>query len=353
MNYITTEDEMRSVIGTPHRSVYRKKIKYLEEHSKRFLKASCFIAITAKNIATGIHLVATQQSNLEIVDDITFIMTANIIIDNATFNKDEPCGLYVLIAGFEESLRINGKMSVIRAKTGSLVIKVKITELYFHCAKSIKRSIFWIPKDYSALTDKLLEKSKLSNTNVMAFIKNVPFLLLATQNRKGEVDLSPRGDPAGFVKVLDENRVLIPERPGNKIADSLTNIISNPKIALILFIPGSVESLILKGNARLTTSQTILEALEVKNKIPKIGIELTVTEVYFGINPVLENINLWDKTGFVVRSTFPSLGRIVSDQIQTARKTPGEGRIFGRVVRKMMTMLSDVAIKYDYRKNLY
>lgn len=176
---------------------------------------------------------------------------------------------------------------------------------------------------------------------------------MGTVNLSGEVDLSLRGDPAGFVRILDDNKILIPERPGNKIADSLTNIITNPKIMIILLVPGSVETLILTGNGKLTAFVALLKTSMIKNKIPKIGIELTVNKVCFGANQTLAKLGLWDKDSFVDRSTLPSLGRIVTEQIQSVGKSPVGGTIFGRAFRKLVIILVNIMIKLDYKKNLY
>lgn len=350
---VTSETEIRKAIGTPPNTVYLKKINLLEEHSKRYLEMSHLMAISVQNIPTRIHLIATQQSKLVIVDDTKFTLKVRNIGESATPIQDEPCGLYVLVAGFEESLRINGKVCITSRGDGISVIEIKIDEHYFHCAKSIKRSHFWTSIDYTSSMDNPLGEVEFSDSNVKDFIQKSPFLLLATQNKKGEADLSPRGDPGGFLRVLDGHKVLIPERPGNKIADSLRNIIINSSMAIILFIPGTKLSLILTGDGKLTNSQTALKAFEIRNKIPKMGIELTVKKTYFGVNPALADKNLWDKADFGDRSVFPSLGMIVSEQLQSAGKMPGSGSVIGRVLGKLVGAVSQLAIKQDYKKNLY
>lgn len=274
-------------------------------------------------------------------------------MQTATPIQDEPRGLYVLVAGYEESLRINGKVSITFRGDGISIIEVKIDEHYFHCAKSIKRSQFWKSMDHTFSMNNPLEEAEFSDSNVKDFIQKSPCLLLATQNQKGEADLSPRGDPEGFLRVIDRQKVLIAERPGNKIADSLRNIVVNSSMAIILFIPGTKLSLILIGNGKLTNSQAVLKASEIRNKMPKIGIELIVKKTYFGVNPALADTDLWDKAGFENRAVFPSLGMIVSEQLQSAGKIPGSGSVIGRVFGKMVGTASDLAIKHDYKKNLY
>lgn len=353
MNYLTSEAEIREVIGTPPDTVYLKKIGLLEEHSKRYLDMSHLIAISSKAIQNRIYLIATKLCKLIILDETKFSLEVKNITDTTTPIRDEPCGLYVLVAGFEEALRINGTFCATYIGDGVSLIEVKIGELYFHCAKSIKRSQFWQSLDHDFSMLGALKEVKFSDCKVKDFIQQSPFLLLATENKEGGADLSPRGDPGGFMKVMDANKVFIPERPGNKIADSLRNIVVNSSIATILFIPGSTLTLILTGDGKLTNSQTLLKASEVKNKIPKLGIEFIVKKTYFGINPSLADINLWNKDSFEDRSMFPSLGTIVSEQLQTIGKLPGSGSVVGRILGKVVGVASDLAIKRDYKKNLY
>jgi len=353
MSYVTSEAEIRKVIGTPPATVYLKKISLLEKHSKRYLEMSHLIAITANNLPNRVHLVATRQSEMVILDDTKITLKVRDNAESFISIQDQPCGLYVLVSGFEESLRINGKICITSRGSGISDIEIKIDELYFHCAKSIKRSRFWTSMDNTFSVANPLEETEFFASNINDFIQKSPFLLLATQNQKGEADLSPRGDPGGFVRVLDRHKVLIPERPGNKIADSLRNIVDNSSIAIILFVPGTKLSLTLIGDGKLTTSHSVLETSEIRNKIPKIGIELTVKKTYFGINPALADQDLWDKSGFGDRSALPSLGMIVSEQLLSAGKIPGSGSVFGRVFGMAVGAASEIAIKQDYKKNLY
>lgn len=347
MSYITSEAEAREIIGTPRAGLNLKKIDFLETHSKHYLKMSCLLAIASEKIPSRVLLVATQESQLSIESDTKFSLT---VADNtlaALSIQNAPCGLYVLISGFEESLRINGKVSVSSLGEGETIIEIEIDEHYFHCAKSIRRSEFWGRVDSTFPATGPLTKATLSEKEVGDFIRQSPFLLLATQNEKGEADLSPRGDPAGFVRVLDNNKVLVPERPGNLIADSIRNIIVNPSVAMILFIPGSELTLTLIGKGKLTSASALLEASEMNKKIPKIGIELTVEDVYFGVNSALSQQDLWSKSGFGDRSAFPSLGMMISEQMQTAGKIPAGNSA------KAIGEASEIAIEKDYKENLY
>ena len=104
------------------------------------------------------------------------------------------------------------------------------------------------------------------------FVDRSPFVLLATSAPDGTCDVSPRGDPPGFVRVLDEQTLLLPERPGNRLADSLRNILANPRVGLIFVVPGVGDTLRVNGRATLVTDDELLAPSAVDGKVPKLGI---------------------------------------------------------------------------------
>src|SRR5437762_3253588 len=104
------------------------------------------------------------------------------------------------------------------------------------------------------------------------FIECSPFLCLATSGPDGSCDVSPRGDPAGFVRILDERTLLIPDRPGNKLADSLRNILANPHVGILFLIPGVGDTFRVNGRATLVTDEELLADCSVNGRPPKLGI---------------------------------------------------------------------------------
>ena len=112
------------------------------------------------------------------------------------------------------------------------------------------------------------------------FIELSPFLILASAGADGRVDCSPRGDPAGFVAVLDERTVLLPDRLGNNRTDSLRNVLENPHVGMLFMIPGVDETLRLNGRAVLTTDPALLEPLSVRDRAPRSGLVVEVEEVF-------------------------------------------------------------------------
>ncbi len=148
------------------------------------------------------------------------------------------------------------------------------------------------------------------------FISLSPFLCIASSDPAGPADVSPRGDAPGFVKVLDHQTLLIPDRIGNNRLDTSANIANNPHIGLIFLVPGIPETLRVNGQARICTDSDILTEFEVRGKVPKTGIMVTVEEVLFQCSKALIRSRLWEDDYRVERkSAMPPLGKIIKDQI--------------------------------------
>ncbi len=146
------------------------------------------------------------------------------------------------------------------------------------------------------------------------FIELSPFVVLASAGADGRADCSPRGDPAGFVAVLDERTILLPDRRGNNRTDSLTNLLQNPNVGLLFLIPGVNETLRLNGRATLTTDPQYLAPLAVNARVPRSGLLIEVEEVFLQCTKALVRARLWAEESRVDRkSALPSFGTMLAD----------------------------------------
>jgi uncharacterized protein len=182
--------------------------------------------------------------------------------------------------------------------------------------------------------------SKISdhlNSLTRQFIDRSPFVCVATASPDGGLDVSPRGDPAGFVRILDERTLLIPDRPGNRIADTLTNLLVDPRIALLFLIPGVGDTFRVNGRAEIVDDPELLAGSEVGGKIPKLGIVVRIEEAYTQCPKAFIRSDLWNSERHIERSELPSSGEILRslndpdfdadeyDRERTARYARGEG----------------------------
>jgi PPOX class probable FMN-dependent enzyme len=150
------------------------------------------------------------------------------------------------------------------------------------------------------------------NPHYRAMIEASPFMVMATSGPDG-LDVSPRGDPAGFVVVEDEKTLLIPDRRGNNRADSLNNLIADPRIALLFLIPGVGETMRVNGRAEISVDPVLLERFPAQGKLPRSVIVVHVERAYFQCPKALVRSDLWNPAKHVERRSLPSSGTILGD----------------------------------------
>jgi hypothetical protein len=156
--------------------------------------------------------------------------------------------------------------------------------------------------------------SKISdrlNDLTRQFIERSPFVCVATKLPDGGIDVSPRGDPPSFVRILDERTLLIPDRPGNRLADTLTNLLGDPAIGLLFLIPGVGDSFRVNGRAYITDDPELLTPSAVEGSVPKLGIVVSIEEAYTQCSKALIRSDLWNPERHIERSELPSSGEIL------------------------------------------
>jgi uncharacterized protein len=191
-------------------------------------------------------------------------------------------------------------------------------------------------------THELAAQKVLSNLDKHAqdFIRRSPFVCVGTQDANGKADVSPRGDPAGFVRILDDKTLAIPDRPGNNRLDTLSNILANPNVGLLFIIPGFDDTLRINGQAQLVTDPELLDSMAMNGRSPKLAIVVQVGEVFLHCAKAFRRSKLWDPGHFQDRSAMPSLMKIILDQTGGA---PGEAEMQKR----------DADLEADYRTSMY
>ena len=171
-----------------------------------------------------------------------------------------------------------------------------------------------------------------------AFIAQSPFVLVGTAGASGRCDVSPRGDAPGFVLVLDDKTLLIPDRPGNRRIDSFQNVLENPHVGLLFIVPGVEETLRLNGRAMLVRDAALLQRMSAQGKTPTIAIAVEIEEAFLHCAKAFRRSRLWDAGTWPERSALPSLGKILLDQLKPADTSAAE---------------IDCALEDAYARNLY
>lgn len=198
------------------------------------------------------------------------------------------------------------------------------------------RSLF--PATHELAVQKCLKRL---DPHARDFIKRSPFICIGTQNADGKADVSPRGDPAGFVEILDDQTIAIPDRPGNNRLDTLANITTNPSVGLLFIVPGFDDTLRINGQASLTTDPKILNRMKVHDRLPRLAIVIRIDTIFLHCAKAFRRSKLWDPAHFQHRSEMPSLVKIILDQTTGAPDDPDE-------IKKL-----DEALQESYRTKLY
>ena len=146
-----------------------------------------------------------------------------------------------------------------------------------------------------------------------ALIAKSPFLLIASTDQSGNMDISPKGDPPGFVQVLDDKTLAIPDRPGNRRADTFLNILQNPGVGLLFLIPGQRETLRISGTAKIVRDAWLLEEMVIQGKKPSFALVVTVKEAFLHCAKCVIRSHLWEPEHWPDLEGLPSLARILID----------------------------------------
>jgi PPOX class probable FMN-dependent enzyme len=181
--------------------------------------------------------------------------------------------------------------------------------MYIQSEKEL-RDVFGFAKGRAK--DKLLTKLEKHS---MAFIQLSPFFTLASYNSEGKADCSPRGGKTGFVKIINEQCIIIPESKGNNRLDSLVNLLETKNIGCLFLIPGVDETLRINGTARISTAADYLALFAEEPNPPKACIEVQINEVFLHCAKALMRSKLWSSTSTIERSSLPSMGVMINDQL--------------------------------------
>lgn len=173
------------------------------------------------------------------------------------------------------------------------------------------------------------------------FLELSSFCTIASCSGSGKMDVSPKGDPPGFVRVLDDHTIVIPERPGNRRADTFTNVLENPAVGLIFLVPGVDETLRVNGTASLSVDQTLLDTMKVDDKAPKLALIVHVEEAFIHCGKALKRGSLWDASKHVKdRGGLPTMGELLHAH--------GRGDEHGLTCDRLVEIADN-----DYNNNVY
>ncbi|WP_281647723.1 hypothetical protein [Parendozoicomonas sp. Alg238-R29] len=331
---ISNLEMLRRVIPSPPAMLYKRVLPELDNYCQEFIRQSSLAVLSFVDDSLGFHFLDCEES-LKVAENQELIFTLPHGTRETRDLQNIQGSLYFLVSGIGHGLRVNGY--AVLSREG---IQFKVTAAYFHCSRAMARANFWEHGNHHLNIEKPCNGKTLS-CMALDCIRLSPWLLLRTQNRNGETELSPRGDPAGFVQVLDEKTLLLPERPGNKVAISLTNILDNANVGLAFLVPGQPWVLQVFATARLTLSRQRLELLCIRGKLPKVAIELSVKHWAIYYEEALLNARMWEPTTHCKKTSLTPFSKVIAEHMN------GSG-----VLGKLSAPIVNAVVKKDL-KNLY
>lgn len=317
---ISNEKELRSFISNYPKMLDKRIQTSLDHFSLEFIEVAK-VAFLGTNSDESMMMPLCINSDITTQSNTQFRLSKSLNI-KASSTKDLNASLYYMAPGLGHGLRING---TIHEETDSLIFSIKA--VYFHCARAAARADLW----------NALESPDIKEENI---IQHSPFLLLKTMNAEGKTELSPRGDEAGFIKAISKKTIILPERPGNKIAVSLRNILSCPTIELLFLVPQSNKTLNVKGVAQVISDQKLLAQCAVNGKTPKTGVLIHIESSQFNTALAIDHSGIWDKQNAVEKNSITSFSKALSAHINgTGLLGKTTSAIVGAVVRHDMKNL--------------
>jgi len=250
---ISRIDELEACIGKTPAGVNMKIIDHLDAGALRWIAASplMFIAFAA---VSGIEItIAGGQCGFAYANDSLHLVVPVAALDQPQIATGAGVGTLILVPGIRETLRVNGNVTAIDGDR----VEITVGECFMQCAKAFMRSDFWnAPPRHE------------TPTNLGDFLLASRFMVLATCDAHGNVDVSPRGDPAGALIRQQQDVVMYADRPGNRRTDSFRNILSQPRIAAAVLIPGANRVAVIAGTAKICADDALRAGFTVKDKKP-------------------------------------------------------------------------------------
>jgi hypothetical protein len=278
-NTLGTLSELEARLGTASQGAQLKVIDHLDEHAARWIAASPF-AFVAFAGASSLHatLAGGAPGFASVPNPQSLVLPVEALEDPSLARPGRGAGMLFLLSGLGQTLRVNGRVASV---TGAGV-EIAVDECYVHCAKAFLRSQFWAAQPRPD-----------APTDVAAFLAETRFLALATADTNGNTDLSPKGDSAGRMVLVQEGRITYADLPGNRRADSFRNILVRPEVAALALVPGSPFVARLSGRARIVTDDAMRAPFSLDGKLPLLATVLEGPAPVLHESTVLKHARLW------------------------------------------------------------
>jgi uncharacterized protein len=346
---LTTAAEVETTIGRPPPVIMLKQVDALDEGCRTVL-ARCPIAAFGYRDAGG----TSRTTFIGGTPGFARVHSATRI----SFSLPEPgephgaVSFFFLLPGVGEILRVNGSVA---ARKGAETT-VDIDEAYVHCAQAVLRSRLWHPPAPAEPAAEIAGDGPLRRPGVAQFLAAAPFLALSTWDSCGGSDTSPRGDRQAVARVLDSRTLLIPDRKGNKRADTLHNLLQDDRLSFAALVPGRSGVLHVRGRGAITDDPALLETMALRGMPPHAALIIDVEHAEVTGNDAVACSRLWSPGAHLERGTAPDLLALAGQHLaaNSATAEGGPPAFLLRVVSAIpgMTRLLRLVMNRTYRAGL-
>ena len=333
MTIVDSIAALEAAVGRPSSAIDLKVIDHVDGSARRWIAASPLMFAAAESgegIATTLGGGAPGFAG---ADEAVLSVPLDHVDDPGLLRPGAAFGSLFLLPGIGETLRINGRIRDVADGAA----RIAVEECYVHCAKALIRSDFWKAEPLDDIP-----------ADIGAFVAASRFLALATIDAQGRADISPKGDPAGRLARRDGDALWFPDRPGNRRTDSFRNILTQPRVAAALLIPGTHHVAMLSGKAMLTTDEAARAPFTVRDRQPLLAARIAGLAIALAPSAALRRAALWPAAA-APADIVPA--RMFAEHIRLNRSRGLGARIASAVVS--VPGLMQKGLDKDYRDNLY
>ena len=355
MHTVRTVERLEAIVGAPRAVVLMKAIEELDDGCRGVLAASpiAWFGFRDHDGTPRTTLIGGFSGFLR-VDSPTRV---SLNAESSPYGPVSGGGasFVFLLPGIGETLRVNGWVV---QRSGTRVV-VDVQEAFVHCARCILRSGLWTDASANRSTSVIglgaAATGPLADAAVAEFLASSPFAAVSSWDGEGFGDTSPKGDHPGFIRILDNQTLAIPDRRGNQRADTLHNILACDRVSLAALVPGRVEILHLDGTAHVTDEPELLRTMAVGDRPPKAALIVRIRHARIEPNEAVHRSNLWSRSSHVDPSAAPDLMRLAARHLaqnRTRGATASLARTFSRGLAASPAKLLRLGVDRAYRKQL-
>lgn len=339
MRFLREVESLEQAVGSPQLPALLKSIDHLDHHCATLLARSPFAVLgyvdrAGRRRAAGI---GGTPGFAGLAESTRLVLPAF-----ADAEPGSPASTTFLIPGWREALRINGRLDA--ADPSTLIVE----EAFVHCGKAILRADLWNAR--AATVEPAGRGGPPLDPPSRAFLAASPFVVLTSMDAAGHADASPKGDPPGFVHVLGDSTLAIPDRRGNRRTDTLHNLVEDPRVAGLALAPGDHRTLELRGVVRVTDDEDLRRSFAMDGKVPHAVLVLEVESSALERCEAIAASRLWDPNARPNLDDLPAAGQMWSDHVR-ANRTPG---FAAAVIRAAANgTLVQAGTEAEYKRKLY